>query len=322
MIIVFTITVFMPCDLLAKEKTLKLASWGPTKHYIAVARKEWINEVNAACVGKIKIQDYPGGQLYGPKQMHMAVAKGSIDIGVILQPAMMAMVPMLQGVYLPFSFNSLEEVGKAYSGESLQIIEKALEKKRIKLIYTSYLDGVQFFSNKKNILTIDDFKGMRVLSASPMVTKIFTKLGAAPDTSTPQTEHYMALKRGVSDAMANSVTGGYFQKSHEVAPYVTKINLSFGTIFVCMNIDKWNGLPKEVQDIMLSSGKKKSAYTKTVAKGWEQNFSTAMVKEGAKVIQISTEEREKIKSISQEVWQEWAQKYGKDAQRLLELNTL
>ena len=84
---------------------------------------------------------------------------------------MLAMVPMVQGVYLPFAFETVDDVAKAYSGESLAIIEKAMEKKRLKLLYTSYLDPVQLFSNKGNIQGVGDFKGLRIFSSSPIFTE-------------------------------------------------------------------------------------------------------------------------------------------------------
>jgi TRAP-type C4-dicarboxylate transport system substrate-binding protein len=310
----------LPLEAAAKEVVLKLATWGPPKHYVAEARADWINEVNTAAAGKVKIVDYPGGQLYGPKEMHSAVAKGSVDMGLVLQPAMLAMVPMLQGVYLPFAFDSIDDAAKAYTGESLEIIEKAMEKKRLKLVVISWTDGVQMFSNKKNIQSVDDFKGLRVLSASPMFSEIMVKLGAAPDTSIPQTEQYMALQRGVSDAMANSAVGGYFQKSHEVAKYLTKMDMSYATIFICMNLKTWNKLPKDVQELMVDLGKKQTAITLAAAKGWEAKFTAEMEKEGASVTRIPAAERDKIKNISKDVWVQWAKDNGKEAQRLLDLN--
>lgn len=317
----FVTLALFPIDLKAEEMVLKLASWGPSKHYAYTARNNWIKEVNEACAGKIKIVEYPGGQLFGPKEMHKAVAKGQVDIGVILQPAMLAMVPMLQGVYLPFAFDNVDDVAKAYSGESLAIIEKAMEKKRIKLIYTSYTDGVQIYSNKKNIETIDDFKGLRILSTSPIFAEIMSKLGAAPDTSIPQTEQYMALKRKIADANANSTVGGYFQRSHEVAPFMTKIDCSFATILVCMNTKKWAKLPEDVQKIMVETGRKHGQITLAAAKGWEAKFLDEMKKEGASVTVLPEAERAKIKEVSRAIWIKWAEKNGPEAKRLLELNT-
>lgn len=310
----------IPGGVSAKEVKLKLASWGPTQHFVAQARAVWIEEVNTALEGRYKIVDYPGGQLYGPSDVHKAVAKGLVDMGVILQPAMLAMVPMVQGVYLPFAFENVDDVAKAYSGESLAIIEKAMEKKRMKLLYTSYLDPVQIFSNKANIKTAEDFKGLRVLSSSPMFTEIMAKLGSAPDTSIPQTEWYMALKRSVSDSMAQSIVGGYFQKSFEVAPYVTKINMSYPTILVCMNLQTWKGLPGDVQQTLVSLGKKQEAVTLAMSKGWEQKFTGELAKVGATVTTMEPEARRQIVDISKEIWSAWADENGKEARRLLEIN--
>ncbi len=319
--VVFIATIFFPMTVLAKEKILKLASWGPAQHYVADARNNWVNEVNDAVKGSLKIIDYPGGQLYGPGQMHISVAKGSIDMGVILQPAMLALVPMLQGVYLPFAFDNLDQVAAAYSGESLEIIEKAMEKKNIKLVYISFIDGAQIFSSQKNITAIEDLKGLRVLATSPIVTQIFAKLGAVPDTSIPQTEQYLVLKRGLSDAVVNSTIGGYFQKSYEVAPFITKMDMSFPTILVCMNLVKWNKLSKETQKLMVDLGKKQSMITLATAKRLEKVLTGKMIKENVTVTRMPEVERNKIKEVSKAMWVKWAQKHGKTAQRLLQINS-
>lgn len=321
-LIVFVAVVgIMPFTVSAEEQILKLSSWLPAKHYISTLQSSWIDEVNAAFAGNYKIIDYPSGQLYGPKEMHMAVAKGSTDLGVILQPAMVAMVPMLKGVYLPFAFENLDQVDRAYSGESLAIIEKAMEKKQIKLIYTNYIDGAQIFATKKSINTVEDLKGFRVLTTSPIVSEIFAKLDASPDASIPQTEHYMALKRGISDGMAQTSSGGYLQKSFEVAPYITKMDMSFPTILLCMNLKKWDKLIKEYQEIMLKAGKKASEGSLAGGKIWESKFTEEMIKFGATVTRIPYEERAKLKEISKSLYEQWAEENGPEAKRLLEINS-
>ena len=60
----------------AKQVTLKLASWGPTQHFVAQAREVWIDEVNKALAGRYEIVDYPGGQLYGPSDIHKGRCQG------------------------------------------------------------------------------------------------------------------------------------------------------------------------------------------------------------------------------------------------------
>ncbi|MBU1195593.1 MAG: TRAP transporter substrate-binding protein [Proteobacteria bacterium] len=322
MLIVFSVSIrFFSFDAFAEEQAMVLATWVPAKHYVSVQQTAWVAEVNAALVGKVKIIEYPGGQLYGPKDMHMAVAKGSVPMGQILQTSLVATVPMLKGVYLPFAFENLDQVAQAYSGESLAIIEKAMEKKNIKLVYISFIDGAHIFSTKKHIATVSDFKGLRVLTTSPIVSEIFAKLGAAPDPSIPQTEQYLALKRGVSDGVAQCSVSGFLQKTYEAAPYITQMDMSFPTILTCMNLNKWNELPKEYQEIMLNAGKKASATTLATVKGWESKFTEDMIALGAKVIRMAPEERAKLKETSKFVYEKWAGENGPDAQRLLEINS-
>lgn len=310
----------LPGSAIAEALELKLASWGPPKHYVAQTTTSWIAEVNELAKEKINIVEYPGGQLYGPKEMHTAVAKGNVDIGVVLQPRAMAMVPLLQGVYLPFAFDSVKDAAAAYQGESREIIERALEKKRMKLIYANFTGGVQVYSSKANIESIDDFKSLRVLSTSPMMTEIMAKLGSSPDTSIPQTEQYMALKRGVADASLNSIVGGFFQKTHEVAAQVSLMDMSFPTILITMNLKKWNKLPEDVQKIMLDAGKKKEAEVLAVSQGWDQKFTGALTEAGATVKPLPAETRKKIQAASRGIWEKWAKDLGPDAERLLALN--
>jgi TRAP-type C4-dicarboxylate transport system substrate-binding protein len=317
----FSILIFLAGTSFAGETELKFATWASPNHYAGKATKNWIDAVNKGAVGKVKITEYPGGQLYGSKDTHMAVAKGSVDIGQGTQPRMLGMIPMLLGTYLPFLFEDIGEASKAYQGESREIIERALMKKNMKLIFIIFNDGSAIFSNQKNIATVDDIKGLRLLTVSPIVSKVFHKLGAAPDTSIPYTEHYMALKRGVADATAAPITSGYFRKTYEVAKYITEMNMSFPCLMVVVNKKVWNRMPADVQQLMLEEGKKQEAFCIASAKGWQKKFSGLIQKKGGVITTLPTAERDKIKKVSQELWQDWAKKNGADAQRLLELNT-
>lgn len=320
-ILFFAIMTVFPLTAFAEAKQLKLASWGASKHYAAIEVSAWVKDVNEALAGQYEITEYPGGQLYGPKEMHVAVGKGSVELGVILQPAALGTVPLLQGVYLPFGIDSLDQIAKAYSGESMEIIDKALQKKRIKMISVLYFSPTQIFCISKNINKVEDFKGLRVLSQSPIVTQILAKLGSAPDTSIPQTEHYMALKRGVSEASLTGIVGGYFTKISEPAPFVTKLNFSFPTAFIAMNTKVFYGMPEKAQKTVLELGQKHSNATLQMVKGWDAKFTQVLMQTGVTVTTLPEAERAKIKTIARQSWTKWAEKNGPEAQRLLELNS-
>lgn len=323
-IIVALVSLFLafPGTSLAQDepRVLRVASWGPPKHFLSLSRMAWIDAVNKRAQGRIKIIEYPSGQLYGPKDIHRAVSRGLVDLGAVLQPRLMSTVPLLQGVYLPFAYDSMEQAAKAYNGESLTIIGDALRDINLQLIYPSFSGGVQLFSHQGNIEDIADLDQLRVLATSPMITAILNELGSSPDTSIPQSEQYMALKRGVSDAMLNSIVGGYFQRNHEVAPYLTLADMSFPTILLAINLDVWNSLPEDIQAIMLEEGEKQAAYSLAASAAMDARFVKEIAKDGGVVKPLPPAVRNQIKQLSQQIWHDWAQQNGSKARRLLQLN--
>ncbi len=302
------------------EIELKFASWGTPKHFATIGTNKWIKAVNEKAAGKVKLINYPGGQLYGSKDTHKAVAKGMVDGGQALQPRMMSMFPILQGVYLPFFYDNIDQAVKAYQGESKKIIDRELAKKNLVMVFAMFNDGIQLFSNSRNIHKIEDLKGMRLLTTSPIVSKVFTRLGAAPDTSIPYTEQYMALKRKIADATTTSIVAGYFRKSYEVCNYITEMEISYATLLIVMNRKKWLSLPEEVRQIMLNEGKKQTAYSVAASKGWFKKFKGVTMKKGGIITVLPESERQKIKQASLPVWNQWADRYGDSAKRLLKIN--
>lgn len=304
----------------AAEKTIKLASWGPAKHYSATLRAEWIKEVNSKLKGTCQITEFPNGKLYGPKDVQNAVSKGIVDMGLVLQSRVLEMVPMLQGAYMPFGFETLEEYAEAYSGESMQILSTALEQKGLKLIWVTFLDPVHIFSNKKNYHTVEELKGLKVLTISPIASEIFSNLGCAPNSSIPQTEQFIALQKGISNATLTTTVFGYFQQTFKAAPYVTKINFSFPALYIMMNTKKWKALSPEAQDAMMDIGQTYSAKTIEMANAWSEKFSNILTEQGATITDFPAAERKKIVTIARKSWTKWAAENGPNAKRLYQIN--
>lgn len=320
--LLFCIFVMSPSGaVFGKEIELKLASWTTPKHFASISITQFIDGVNEKGQGKVKIIHYPGGQLYGPKDLHKVVAKGLVDMGQALQPRMINMVPMLQGVYLPFAFDNLDQVVAGYEGESGEILDKAMAKKNLKMIYPIFNDGIQLFSNKAVLKTVDDFNGLRVLTTSNVFSRTTANLGAAPDTSIAFTDQYMALKRKVADATYTTTTAGYFRKTYEVCNHVTYINMAHATLPVIINLKTWKKLPNDVKALMMEEGKKAMQFSIASAKGWEKKFKGVLIKKGATIETLQVAERNIMKEKARSVWMDWAKKTGGDAQRLLELKT-
>ncbi len=307
-------------DVCAEELNLKLASWSSPKHFIGLSLSSWIKEVNEKGTGKVKIILYPGGQLYGSHDMHSSVAKGYVEIGEILQAKMISMVPMLQGTYLPFFFDTVEQAVSSFQGESREILERAFAKKNLKLLFPMFLDGVQLHNNKKNLKTIEEFKGMKLLMTSNYGAKILNAMGASPDNSIPFTEEYMALKRGIADGNLNTITSAYFRKNFEVCKYITNIDMGFTAVLVMVNLKTWNSLSPEIRELMENAGKRATQYSIASSKAWLKKYTEMTMAQGVTINSLPESEIDKIKTLSAPIWAQWAQTNGDDAKRFLELN--
>ncbi len=105
-------------------------------------------------------------------------------------------------------------------------------------------------TREKQILTIDDFKGLKLRAPNPRAGDLFEALGAAPQFM-KKTELYMALKTGVVDGFGSGYGSLHAEKFHEVMKYVTWVGTPAATqedIVVSRNV--WNKLPDDLKKIM------------------------------------------------------------------------
>ena len=83
-----------------------------------------------------------------------------------------------------------------------------------------------FTSSKKPIVTLDDFKGVKIRGLNSLTDHALTAVGAAP-SAMPGSEVYQALQSGVLDAGLTDLSAAYSRKYYEiqkfgtVAPYFT-----------------------------------------------------------------------------------------------------
>lgn len=132
---------------------------------------------------------------------------------------------------------------------------------------------------------------------------IIRLLGASP-VVLPGGQIYTALEKGVIDGAAWPAAGMLDMKHYEVAKY--KIRPTFGTtntgFFV--NLDKWKGLSKEEQDILLQAAR--DTEKDMLAEGDKilAAESAELEKHGVKVTELSPEMAQKVReTFAKDQWE-------------------
>jgi TRAP-type C4-dicarboxylate transport system substrate-binding protein len=254
----------------AKAIELKFAHFQPTTAYVSINFLEpWAKKIEAACKGAVKVTVYPAETLCKEKETVPGVETGIADIGWISEGNIKGRFPVSEVTGL--SFQGLTRGKDPQSGQTLGSSETnslifwdlynsvpAMQKEHssVKVLFVHATESFYIYTAKKPVRNLDDLKGQKIRVSAGVLADTVKLLGASPVTlSFPET--YDAAQKGVIDGQAANIGHLINGRLYEIWRYKTDIYLCNANQFsMIMNLDKWNKLPKEVQDgIMSVSGK-------------------------------------------------------------------
>jgi tripartite ATP-independent transporter DctP family solute receptor len=120
--------------------------------------------------------------------------------------------------------------------------------------------GFRYILNKqKPIYTVADLKGMKIRVPNPFYSALFDALGARA-TVLPWADIYMGLQSGVIDAMEASPALIQSMRFHEQAKYLSKTNHIAAVICYLTNKKWFDGLPKDMQQVMTEATEEATKY--------------------------------------------------------------
>jgi len=179
-------------------------------------------------------------------------------------------------------------------------------------------DSYQLFT-KFPVKTLADLKGRKILAAGSVGVWV-EGLGATfVNSGIPAM--YNAVQTGVGEGVLLIPSGAIPIKLHEVAPYVTYIDMgavTFGAFAV--NKKRWDSLPKEVQDVLRPIAQEYAAENIRIVKDREAKGLARIKKEGAKIYTLPPDERkrwaEHLPNIAKK-WVEANEKKGVPARQIM-----
>ncbi len=251
----------------AQEIKLTLAdqnsptAWGPTN-----ALQPWVKQVEQATKGRVKIEVYPSQTLVKGGEMWKAVRGGIVDIGWCFHGYWPEMTPLADVISLPglpmtTAEKSSEVLWKLY--EKYPAIQKEFAEAPPLALWTT--TPYFLLTSKKQVKTLEDLKGMKIRVPGGPPTEQMKALGAVP-TLIPMPDNYQALDKGVIDGMGAVWEAMQGFRLYEVAKFYTMVPLASAYFSLCTNKAKWEGLPKDVRDAIMSvSGLQGSKF-------WGRNF--------------------------------------------------
>lgn len=146
----------------------------------------------------------------------------------------------LEGIDLIGVSTTIEGFRKAVDAYRDAFSKRMAEKFNAKVL-TLWPYGPQVFYCKPAVKGLADFKGLKIRSYSPTMSKLVEYLGGSPVTLQFK-EVYPALQRGVADCAITSPTSGNTGKWPEVTTHFVNLGVSWSANGHFMNLDTWNKL--------------------------------------------------------------------------------
>ena len=231
----------------AKPIELSYSILFPPTHIHAKLADSWSKEIEKRTNGKVKITLYPGGALLKGPKIYDGVLKGITDIGMSVFGYSRGVFPSMEAMDLPMGYPN----GKAATAIINDFYNKFKHKElsKVKVLYL-HAHGPGLLHSKKAVYKMEDVKGLKIRSYG-FNAKVAKALGGVP-VAMGQGGVYEALQKGVVDATLSPIEVLKGWKQGEVIKYTVEcysVGYTAG-FFVLMNIDKWNGLPKDVQKVV------------------------------------------------------------------------
>lgn len=252
---------------------------------------------------QIEFTETWGGSVAKISEVSGSVQDNILDIGYITAPAEVSKFPLHNYNYwLPFGQADPMKVFAATSRvyEKFPILTELLEKRHNqRFLGFSVIQNYGIVSTFP-IRTVGDVRGHKVGGIGPNLDYVRNAGGVGVTAGIP--DMYSSIQTGVFDGMIilpQSIVG---TKMWEVARYWNQTD--FGSLsphILTINLDTWNELPKQVQQILEDAGQEWSRKTAQDSATSQQVQLERWRQEGGEVVTLSDEQQ-----------REWATRFPAD----------
>jgi TRAP-type C4-dicarboxylate transport system substrate-binding protein len=185
------------------ETTLRYSNWLPATHpFMKQVIQPWIEDVEEVTEGRVKVEILPKVVGSVPTQFEV-VRDGLADMALIVDGYSAGRFNLGSIVELPFIGNDARAITASYWRIYKKHLEKFGEYENAIPVAKTAVGGMALASGPGPIVSIDDFRGMKIRVPNATSSKIVAALGGAP-VNKPITEMYELISTGVVDAMISS----------------------------------------------------------------------------------------------------------------------
>ena len=289
---------------LAKQQAWKIGHVRPVGSAIDKDVRELTEGIRAATDGSIDFVIYPANKLGDYSVVQERVSFGEVEMYV--GPFGTTVDKKLMLAFVPFLVDTWSEAQRLYSASSplIKHLQDFLEPLNIKIIggWPVYFGGIALTNEPDEPGDPEVSKDM-IIRVPPIRS---FELTARALGYTPYPITWMYAKMGLRTGMVKGLIGGGaegYKGLGDLISYYIPVKDHFEYWFVYMNLELWNSLPVEQQQIITSLVQKMETKRYQVAESDEQANLAALKELGVTVYELKEGEHEAMRrKIKQAVW--------------------
>lgn len=298
------------CAAQAQEVTLKVHHFlGPQSTQHVNMFGAWCSKLAAESANKLKCQIYPSMQLGGsPPQLYDQARDGVADIVWTVAGYSAGRFPKIEVFELPFMMTNAEATSRA-AWEYYDKYDRD-EFKDTHILAVHVHGPGNIYTVKKPLVTLADFKGLKLRAPTRLTNKMLAMLGATP-VGMPVPAVPDALSKGVIDGAVIPYEVAPGIKVNELTKFTAEpdrhFNALYTTVFlVAMNKAKYESLPPDLKKVLdANSGSDFSAFMGKTQAAADVPGKEKMIASGNKITVISGAELDKWKKATDQLDDQW-----------------
>jgi TRAP-type C4-dicarboxylate transport system substrate-binding protein len=275
----------------------------------------FVNDVDKATGGKLKITLHPGASLYKANEIKRAVQTGQVQAGEFILSGHSNENPLFGADSLPFLADSYTEARKLAQIER-PYMDKLLAGQNMKLLYTVPWPGQSLYSSKP-VESAADLKGTKMRAYNPATSRIAQLAGAQP-TTIQLAELGQALATGTVENFLTSSASGIENKLFESVKYFYRVNAWLPKNAVVVSQKAFDALDKPTQDAVLKAAAAAQDRGWKLSEAKDTEYQKELAAKGMKVADPSPALKKDLKAIGDKLAAEWLASAGADGKAIID----
>lgn len=287
----------------AQEIVARLSyHWAP-QHHSAIYSQEFADRVNERGEGRIRIETYPSGQLFGIREIMGALASGAVEMGGVVGTVSFPPVNRNYNLEaLPGVFQSFDHLRGFFLNTEVgqEIWNDLLDRTRTRFLAYNPTGPYMTFTSVRPLTSPEAYQGLNARYLSGVERPRWNALGANA-ISMATGEVYTALQTGMIDTFSTVPSAIKAYSWWDYIRYAELPSQFYADSFILVNRTWFDNLPEDLQALLLDVGEEISVESTESIIAFSDSVLQEFVERGGEVDVLSPEAQAEFDRINREV---------------------